>query len=132
MAQLADQLASGICLCPSLQHKCHRCASPHLAFFNKCGSGDHSDHLLLTYPCLDVLRPVGIQQRGSGLLKAGAGRADVGDHHCAAVASQGILLSESKQNCVDGSHVAPAPPPAPPEVQKAPPSVGTRVGLVPE
>lgn len=96
MAQLADQPASGICLCPSLQHKCHRCASPHLAFFYKCGSGDHSDHLLLTYPRLDVLRPVGIQQRGSGLLKAGAGRADVGDHHCAAVASQGILLSESQ------------------------------------
>lgn len=48
-------------------------------FFNGCGSGEHSDLLLLTYPRLDVLRPVGVQQRGSGLLKAGAGRADVGD-----------------------------------------------------
>lgn len=49
----------------------------------------------LPYPRLDVLRSVGIEQRGSRFLKAGAGRADVSDHHCTAVASQGILLSEN-------------------------------------
>lgn len=38
------------------------------------------------HPRLDVLRSVGIQQGGPRLLEVRAGRADVGDHHCAAVA----------------------------------------------
>lgn len=44
------------------------------------------------HPCLDVLGSVGVQQRGPRLLEGRAGWADVGDHHCPAVPSQGILL----------------------------------------
>lgn len=43
------------------------------------------------HPGLDVLGPAGVGQGVPGLLKGAAGRTDVGDHHRAAVPTQGIL-----------------------------------------
>lgn len=49
------------------------------------------ERLYLSYPGLDVFRSICIDQSGPGFFEVGAGWADVGDHHCPAVASQRVL-----------------------------------------